>query len=116
MSTIETPPLSRTAVGVRPPQSIVESCHSIWLFDNENHRFRRFLKGLRTDRIVSTDWRSYDHLTFDARSDAFLVFLDGIGVYNSPTDYRAVHHLQLSKFDGTTLIPIGRPSLLDDHS
>jgi branched-chain amino acid transport system substrate-binding protein len=44
------------------------------------------------------------------------MFLDGIGVYNSPTDYRAVHHLQLSKFDGTTLIPIGKPSLLDDHS
>jgi branched-chain amino acid transport system substrate-binding protein len=44
------------------------------------------------------------------------MFLDGIGVYNSPTDCRAVHHLQLSKFDGTTLIPIGKPSLLDDHS
>jgi branched-chain amino acid transport system substrate-binding protein len=41
------------------------------------------------------------------------MFMDGIGVYNSPTDYRAIHHLQLTKFDGKTLIPIGKPSLLD---
>jgi ABC-type branched-subunit amino acid transport system substrate-binding protein len=42
------------------------------------------------------------------------MFIDGIGVYNSPTDYRAIHHLQLTRFDGTTLVAIGKPSLLDD--
>lgn len=42
------------------------------------------------------------------------MFIDGIGVYNSPTDYRAVHHLQLTRFDGKTLAPIGQPVLLDD--
>jgi hypothetical protein len=42
------------------------------------------------------------------------MFIDGISVYNSPTDYRAIHHLQLTRFDGTTLAPIGRPALLDD--
>lgn len=42
------------------------------------------------------------------------MFIDGIGVYNSPTDYRAIHHLQLTRFDGTTLAPIGKPALLDD--
>jgi hypothetical protein len=41
------------------------------------------------------------------------MFIDGIGVYNSPTDYRAIHHLQLTRFDGTTLAPIGKPILLD---
>ena len=42
------------------------------------------------------------------------MFIEGIGVYNSPTDYRAIHHLQLTRFDGTTLAPLGEPVLLDD--
>ena len=42
------------------------------------------------------------------------IFIDGIGVYNSPTDYRAIHHLQLTRFDGATLAPIGKQVLLDD--
>jgi branched-chain amino acid transport system substrate-binding protein len=42
------------------------------------------------------------------------MFIDGIGVFNSPTDYRAVHHLQLARFDGTTLAPLGAPVFLDD--
>jgi ABC-type branched-subunit amino acid transport system substrate-binding protein len=42
------------------------------------------------------------------------MFIDGIGVYNSPTDYRAIHHLQLTRFDGTTLAPLGAPALLDE--
>jgi ABC-type branched-subunit amino acid transport system substrate-binding protein len=29
------------------------------------------------------------------------LYLDGIQVHNSPTDYRAVHNLQLSRFDGS---------------
>jgi branched-chain amino acid transport system substrate-binding protein len=41
------------------------------------------------------------------------MFIDGIGIYNSPTDYRAIHHLQLTRFDGTTLAPLGPPVLLD---
>jgi len=42
------------------------------------------------------------------------MFAPGIAVYNSPTDYRAIHHLQLSRFDGVALAPIGEPSSLDD--
>jgi len=42
------------------------------------------------------------------------MFLDGIGVYNSPTDYRAIHHLILTRFDGKGLVPVGAPVLLDD--
>jgi branched-chain amino acid transport system substrate-binding protein len=42
------------------------------------------------------------------------IFIDGIGIYNSPTDYRAIHHLQLTRFDGTTLAPLGAPVLLDN--
>jgi branched-chain amino acid transport system substrate-binding protein len=42
------------------------------------------------------------------------MFVDGIGVYNSPRDYRAIHHLQLTRFDGITLSPIGPPMSLDN--
>jgi hypothetical protein len=58
---------------------VVESCHSVWLFDEENRRFRRMVKGLGPDVTVATDWRPYDHLVIDEQSDAFLVFLDENG-------------------------------------
>jgi branched-chain amino acid transport system substrate-binding protein len=35
------------------------------------------------------------------------LFLDGIKVENSPTDYRAIHNLQISRFDGANWIPVG---------
>jgi branched-chain amino acid transport system substrate-binding protein len=38
----------------------------------------------------------------------------GIKVYNSSTDYRAVHNLQLSRFDGMRRAAIGDMADLDD--
>ncbi len=35
------------------------------------------------------------------------LFLDGIKVANSSTDYRAIHNLQITRFDGGSWIPIG---------
>lgn len=43
------------------------------------------------------------------------MFSAGIGVHNSPNDYRAIHHLQLARFDGTDLAPIGGPEPIDDE-
>jgi ABC-type branched-subunit amino acid transport system substrate-binding protein len=42
------------------------------------------------------------------------LYLDGIKVYNSPTDYRAVHNLQLSRFDGKRWAAMGEMTDLDD--
>jgi branched-chain amino acid transport system substrate-binding protein len=42
------------------------------------------------------------------------LYLDGIKVHNSPTDYRAVHNLQLSRFDGKRWVAIGKMTDLDD--
>jgi hypothetical protein len=42
------------------------------------------------------------------------LYLDGIKVYNSPTDYRAVHNLQLSRFDGKRWVAMGDMTDLDD--
>jgi alpha-amylase/alpha-mannosidase (GH57 family) len=58
---------------------VIESCHSIWLFDEANHRFRRMVKGLGSEATIATDWRAYDHLVVEEHSDAFLVFLDDSG-------------------------------------
>jgi branched-chain amino acid transport system substrate-binding protein len=42
------------------------------------------------------------------------LFVDGIEVFNSSTDYRAIHNLQLAKFDGKTWVQIAKPVSLDD--
>ncbi|WP_044536029.1 ABC transporter substrate-binding protein [Bradyrhizobium sp. LTSP885] len=42
------------------------------------------------------------------------MFMAGIGVRNSPRDYRAIHHLQLARFDGVGMAPLGRPEPIDD--
>lgn len=42
------------------------------------------------------------------------LFVEGIEVFNSPTDYRAIHNLQLARFDGRTWVPISKPVVLDD--
>jgi branched-chain amino acid transport system substrate-binding protein len=42
------------------------------------------------------------------------MFLDGIDVYNSATNYRAIHQLQLLRFDGKALVSVGPPASLDD--
>lgn len=54
--------------------TVIESCHSTWLFDTENARFCRILKGV--GRNVATEWRHYHQLLLDPHGDAFLVFLD----------------------------------------
>lgn len=35
------------------------------------------------------------------------LFLDGIKVANSSTDYRAIHNLQITRFDGANWLPVG---------
>jgi branched-chain amino acid transport system substrate-binding protein len=42
------------------------------------------------------------------------LYLDGIKVHNSSIDYRAVHNLQLSRFDGKRWAAIGEMTDLDD--
>jgi branched-chain amino acid transport system substrate-binding protein len=44
------------------------------------------------------------------------LYLDGIKVYNSATDYRAVHNLRLSRFDGKIWQPTGEVIDLDEKA
>jgi branched-chain amino acid transport system substrate-binding protein len=45
--------------------------------------------------------------------DTSRAFLDGIKVGNSATDYRAIHNLQITRFEGTNWIPVGNLVDLD---
>jgi len=58
----------------------VDSCHSRWIFDHDQRRFRRIVKGPRLDdRVTTTDWRPYVDLLADPYSDAFVVLLNESG-------------------------------------
>jgi hypothetical protein len=68
------------AAAVDAPEFLVlESCHSTWLFDEDNRRFCRVLKGPRMSASVVTGWRAYDHIVLQPESDAFVVHLDSSG-------------------------------------
>ncbi len=59
---------------------IFESCHSTWLFDTYNLRFRRTLKGVNIgEHPATTQWRPYYGITVDPLSEAFTVLLDPEG-------------------------------------
>ena len=55
--------------------NIVESCQSIWLFNEADQLFTKMARGSIRDSNVA-EWRAYDRLLFHPRSDAFIVFLD----------------------------------------
>jgi hypothetical protein len=58
----------------------VESCHSVWLFDEERMRFRRLPRGLSPDiPSLESDWEPYYGLEIAADSGAFAVVLNEAG-------------------------------------
>jgi hypothetical protein len=59
---------------------VLESCHSTWVFDTENMRFRRILKGLDLDaHQATTAWRPYFGIELDPFSESFVVLLNPEG-------------------------------------
>jgi|SRR5580692_2109932 hypothetical protein len=59
---------------------VFESCHSTWLFDLDEMRFRRILKGVTVgEQSVTTEWRPYFGLEPDPSTEAFTVLLNPEG-------------------------------------
>ncbi len=59
---------------------VLESCHSTWVFDTENMKFRRILKGLDLDaHQASTAWRPYFGMELDPFTESFVVLLNADG-------------------------------------
>lgn len=56
---------------------VLESCHSTWIFDPRNLRFRRILKGVEIGKHrVVTDWRPYWQVRVDLQGEGFTVYLN----------------------------------------
>jgi hypothetical protein len=56
--------------------TVIESCHSTWIFDAHRMRFRRILKGAEVGgEPVVTGWRPYYQLDAPADSETFTVHL-----------------------------------------
>lgn len=59
---------------------IIESCHSTWVIDTANSRFRRMVKGAdRASGPVATDWRPCFGVEIDPMSESFVVLLNPEG-------------------------------------
>jgi hypothetical protein len=70
--------MSEQARSVTP--LVFESCHSTWLFDTSQQRFRRVLKGVTVEEhSVTTGWRQFYGLEFQSGSEAFTVLLNSEG-------------------------------------
>jgi hypothetical protein len=68
------------------PLRLLESCHSIWIFDSGRMRFRRVPRGTRLDMpSPESDWTAYFRLEMEPSSGAFAVDLteDGTRVLRS---------------------------------
>jgi hypothetical protein len=60
--------------------TILESCHSTWIFDAERLRFRRIIKDIEVgDRVVTTAWRPYARLELAPEGESFTVVLNEEG-------------------------------------
>lgn len=56
---------------------ILESCHSIWIFEPARSRFRRVPKGTRLDMpSPESDWAPYHRLEVEPSTGAFSVGLN----------------------------------------
>jgi hypothetical protein len=66
-----------------PPESeptVIESCHSTWIFDAYRMRFRRIVKGAEVGgEPVSTAWRPYYRLDAPDGAETFTVHLNLAG-------------------------------------
>lgn len=65
---------------------ILESCHSVWIFEPARRRFRRVPKGTRLDMpSPAADWARYHRMEIEPSTGAFSVALneDGTRVLRS---------------------------------
>src|SRR5438309_5547285 len=80
--------------------TILESCHSVWVFDQEHMRFRRVPHGIRLDiPAAKADWTRYYRLDIDVATGAFTVDLteDGTHILRSWVHRPSCAHCETGK-------------------
>ena len=71
------PPTVETLVLNGSSVRVLESCHSLWIFEPERGRFRRVPRGTRLDKpSPENEWTPYYRLELDTTSGAFSVGLN----------------------------------------
>ena len=81
---------------------VIESCHSTWVVDLENSRFRRILKGFNASAgQASTAWRPCFGLEIDPMSESFVVLLNEEGT-RLLRSWRHVEHCAQCGGEATT--------------
>ena len=58
---------------------VLESCHSTWLFDDENLMFCRVIKTDHSLSIAASEWTAFCQLEFEEGTDSFVVWLNEDG-------------------------------------
>ncbi len=84
---------------------VIESCHSTWLFDQDNTRFRRVLKG-QAGGPVSTSWQPCFGVEIDPDSESFVVLLNPEGT-RLLRSWRHVEHCAQCGGEATTEMTLG---------
>jgi hypothetical protein len=60
-------------------QIVIESCHSTWIIDMDQSRFRRLVKGANHHTTASTEWQACYGVEIDPLSESFVVLLNPEG-------------------------------------
>ena len=58
---------------------IIESCHSTWIIDMEQQRFRRVVKDAHHHAGATTEWTPCYGVDIDPMSESFVVLLNPEG-------------------------------------
>jgi len=85
---------------------VLESCHSTWLFDELNMRFRRILKDGSHAGGVATAWQPYSRLELDDESESFVVWLNDVGTRRLRS-WRHRSHCDVCGGEVTTELDLG---------
>ncbi len=90
---------------------VLESCHSLWVFDPERKRFRRVPRGTRLDMpSPESDWTAYHRLEVEPSTGAFAVALnqDGTRVLRSWLHSESCRHCAADRTGELSLEAIRR--------
>jgi len=91
---------------------LLESCHSVWLFEPGRMRFRRVPRGTRLDMpSPESDWTPYHRLEVEPSSGAFAVALndDGTRVLRSWLHVEPCRHCSSDPTGEISLEAVRRP-------
>ena len=85
---------------------VIESCHSTWIIDRANSRFRRIVKSAhRSSTPAATEWQPCYGVEIDPLSESFVVLLNAEGT-RLLRSWRHVEHCAQCGGDATVELSV----------